>query len=154
MKLKQNTMDKLDKQFGEMMKGMKIESPSDDFTLKVMHRIQAEAAVQKQPILATYTPVISKKAWIIIVAALILLIVYILASGNPASSGSETGIWSTVSDSLKKLNSGQVSSAISKGKGMFTSIPAITYLILMAALGLWTLDSLISKFRHQLSKTE
>lgn len=147
-------MDKLDKQFGEMMKGMKIDSPSADFTLKVMHRIQAEAAVQKPTVLVTYQPVISKKTWIILVAALILLVVYILASGNPASSGSETGIWSTFSESLKQLNSGQVSSAISKGKGMFTSIPAITYLILMAALGLWTLDSLISKFRHDLSKVD
>ncbi|MFY9151460.1 MAG: hypothetical protein WAO52_05565 [Prolixibacteraceae bacterium] len=147
-------MDKLDKQFGEMMKGIKIESPSADFTLKVMHRIQAEAAVQKQPILATYTPVISKKAWIIIFAVFLLLFVYILVSGKPAGSASDTGVWSTVSDSLKKLNTGQVSSVLSKGKGMFSSIPAITYLILMTALFLWTLDSFISKFRHQLSESE
>lgn len=147
-------MDKLNKQFGEMMKGMKIDSPSADFTLKVMHRIQAEAAVQKQVVLATYQPVISRKAWIIIAAVLILLFVYILTSGNPENSGSETGIWSTFSESLKKLNSGQVSSAISKGKGIFTSVPAISYLIMLAALGLWTLDSFISKFRHDLSKVE
>ena len=68
-------MNKLDKQFEQMMKGNRIDSPSSDFTLKVMSRIQAEAAVQKRPILADYQPVISKKTWIIMLVVFVLLLI-------------------------------------------------------------------------------
>ena len=60
-------MNKLDKQFGQIMKGMKIESPSSDFSIKIMSRIQAEAAVMSRPILVDYKPVISKRTWIILI---------------------------------------------------------------------------------------
>lgn len=145
-------MNKLEEQFEEMMKGIRIDAPSSDFSLKVMHRIQAEAAVQKQPVLANYQPVISKKAWIIILVAFLLLFIYITVSGKSASPESDLGLWSTISGSLHQLNTGKVSSVLQSGKGLFESIPAISYLILIASLGLWTLDSFIAKFRHHTSK--
>ena len=147
-------MNKIDKQFEEMMKGIRIDSPSSDFTLKVMSRIQAEAAVQIRPVLQDYQPVISKRTWIILIAAFILLIIYTMASGNDSTATDNSVFWSSVNGSLKQLKTSQVGSIWQKGMGVFSSVPMIAYLILMASLALWTLDSYLSKFRHQISEIE
>jgi len=145
-------MNKLDKQFEEMMKGIKIDSPSSDFTFKVMSRIQAEAAVQRPHLLLDYKPVISKKAWIILIAAFILIMIYITVSGKDSSAAGDSSFWSTVSNSLNPLKSSEVSSIWQKGLGVFSSIPPIAYMILLATLALWTLDSYLQQFRHNHSK--
>jgi len=145
-------MNKLDKQFEEMMKGIKIDSPSSDFTFKVMSRIQAEAAVQRPHLLLDYKPVISKKAWIILIAAFILIMIYITVSGKDSSAAGDSSFWSTVSNSLNPLKSREVSSIWQKGMGVFSSIPPIAYMILLATLALWTLDSYLQQFRHNHSK--
>ena len=145
-------MNKLDKQFEEMMKGIKIDSPSSDFTFKVMSRIQAEAAVQRPHLLLDYKPVISKKAWIILIVAFILIMIYITVSGKDSSAAGDSSFWSTVSNSLNPLKSREVSSIWQKGMGVFSSIPPIAYMILLATLALWTLDSYLQQFRHNHSK--
>jgi len=145
-------MNKLDKQFEEMMKGIKIDSPSSDFTFKVMSRIQAEAAVQRPHLLLDYKPVISNKAWIILIAAFILIMIYITVSGKDSSAAGDSSFWSTVSNSLNPLKSREVSSIWQKGMGVFSSIPPIAYMILLATLALWTLDSYLQQFRHNHSK--
>jgi len=142
-------MNKLDKQFEQMMKGVQIDSPSSDFTLKVMSRIQAEAAVQRKPILQNYQPVISKRTWIILIVVFILLLIYITVSSQNAAPASNTGFWSTVSGKIGGLNNQEASSILKKGTGLFTSIPTIAYLILTASMALWTLDSVLNRFRHQ-----
>jgi len=141
-------MNKLDKQFEQLMKGVQIDSPSSDFTLRVMNRIQAEAAAQRKPILQNYQPVISKRTWIILIVAFILLLIYITVSSQDAAPASNTGFWSTVSGKIGLLNNQEASSILKKGTGLFTSIPTIAYLILMASLALWTLDSVLTRFRH------
>lgn len=142
-------MNKLDKQFGEMMKGMKIESPSSDFMFKVMSRVYAEAAVQQKPLLQNYQPVISKRTWIILIVAFIALMIYITVSGQAATPAGGTGFWSTVSEKVGVFNNNEASSILKSGTGLFTSIPTIAYLILIAALALWTLDGFLNKLRHQ-----
>jgi hypothetical protein len=142
-------MNKQDKQFGEMMKGMKIESPSSDFMFKVMSRVYAEAAVQRKPLLQNYQPVISKRAWIILIVAFVALMIYITVSGQPATPAGGTGFWSTVSEKMGSLQTSEASSILKTGTGLFTSIPTIAYLILIAALALWTLDGFLNKLRHQ-----
>lgn len=142
-------MNKLDKQFEQMMKGVQIDSPSSDFTLRVMSRIQAEAAVQRKPILQNYQPVISKRTWIILIVAFILLLIYITVSSQNAVPASDTGFWSTVSEKIGAFNNQEASSVLKTGMGFFTSIPTIAYLILTASLALWTLDSVLTGFRHQ-----
>jgi len=142
-------MNKQDKQFGEMMKGMKIESPSSDFAFKVMSRVYAEAAVQRKPLLQNYQPVISKRTWIILIVAFILLLIYITVSGQAAPAGENTGFWSTLFGKMEVFNNKEASSALKTGTGLFTSIPTIAYLILIAALALWNLDGFLSKFKHQ-----
>ena len=145
-------MNKQDKQFGELMRGMKIESPSTDFTFRVMSRVYAEAAVQRKPLLANYQPVISKRTWIILIVAFLLLLIYITVSGQGASAGESTGFWGTLFGKMEAINNKGASSVLKTGTGLFTSIPTIAYLILIAALALWTLDGFLSKFKHQHSE--
>gem|GEM_PF-1091940 len=146
-------MNKLDKQFEEMMKGMKIDSPSSDFTLKVMSRIQAEAAVQKHHLLQNYQPVISKRTWIILISIFILLIIYITVSGKEPATGTDSGFWSVISGSLNQLHVKDTSTIWQKGIGLFSSVPTIAYLILGASLALWTLDSYFTH-KHQTSEIQ
>ena len=141
-------MNKLDKQFEEMMKdGVKLNSPSSDFTLKVMSRVYAEAAVKPKPILQDYQPVISKKAWMIIIAAFVLLLAYVVVSvPNTAESG--TGFLSNFFGKLSSINNQEATSALKTGVEIFKTIPSIAYLIVISALGLWTLDSMFQRVRQ------
>ena len=145
-------MNKLDKQFEEMMKGIKIDSPSSDFTFKVMSRIQAEAAVQTPRLLLDYKPVISKRTWIILSAAFIFILIYITLSGKESTSAGTSNLWSSITGSLNSLKSTEVTSLWQRGLGIFSSIPLIAYLIIFATLTLWTLDSFLQQFRHNHSK--
>jgi len=147
-------MNKLDKQFEQLMKGVNIDSPSKDFSLKVMERIQAEAVVQKHSLLDDYQPVISRKVWIILIIAFILLLVYITVSGQKTVQVQEPGFWSTISDSMPKVNTKGVSNLWQTATGLFTSVPSIAYLILTASLALWTLDSFLARFRHSTSEVQ
>lgn len=113
-------MNKLDKQFEQMMKGVKIDSPSKDFSMKVMERILAEAALQKHVTVEVYQPVISRKTWIILIAAFVLLIVYISVSGPETTQVKEPGLWSNVSDALQKIDTKGVSNVWQSATGLFT----------------------------------
>jgi hypothetical protein len=147
-------MNKLDKQFEQLMKGVSIDSPSKGFSLKVMERIQTEAVVQKHSLLADYQPVISRKVWIILIVAFILLLVYITVSGTDTTQVEKPGIWSAISDSVPQLNTKGVSNLWQTATGWFTSVPSIAYLILTASLALWTLDSFLARFRHSTSEIQ
>jgi len=147
-------MNKLDKQFEQLMKGINIDSPSQGFSLKVMEQIQAEAVVQKHSLVEDYQPVISKRTWIILIAAFILLLVYITVSGPETAQVKEPGFWSTISGSLQKIDTRGVSGIWQSATGLFASIPTMAYLILTATLALWTLDSFLSRFRHSPSKVQ
>lgn len=145
-------MNKLDKQFEEMMKEVRIDSPSSDFTLKVMSRIQAEAAVTKRSVLQDYQPVISNKTWIILIGVFVVLMIYLMASGKESAASDSSGFWSTLTGSMSQLKTSEVSSIWQKGIGVFTSVPLIAYLILTASLALWTLDSVLNRFKHRPSE--
>ncbi len=145
-------MNKLDKQFEQMMKGVQIDSPSSDFTFSVMSRIQAEAAVQRKSVLQNYQPVISKRTWIILIVAFVLLLIFVTVSGQDAAPASSTGFWSTVSEKIGALNNQEASSILKRGTGLFTSIPSIVYLILTTSLALWTLDGFLNRFVHRSSE--
>lgn len=141
-------MNKLDKQFEEMMNGIRIDSPSSDFTLKVMSRIQAESAVAKRSVLQNYQPVISKRTWIILIAAFVLLMIWISVSGRESTPATDSGFWSAISGSMNKLQANEVSSIWQKGMGIFSAVPSIAYLILTASLALWTIDAFLTGFKH------
>jgi hypothetical protein len=145
-------MNKLDKQFEEMMKGITIDSPSSDFTMKVMSRIQAEAAVQKRPILAGYEPAISKKTWIMLLIIFAALMIYITVAGKDTDSANTSGFIATILNSMNQLEVNKVSSFWQKGMGIFSSIPMVAYLIITASLALLTLDGFLNLFKHEASK--
>lgn len=144
-------MNKLDKQFEQMMKGIRIDSPTSDFTLKVMSRIQAEAAVKKHSLIEDYQPVISRRTWIILLMAFVLLLIYITVSSQDTTLANEPDVWSTVSGKLSAVNTKEVSKIWQTGMGLFSSIPPIAFLILTASLALWTFDSFLSRFNHHTS---
>ncbi|MBW8330939.1 MAG: hypothetical protein K0M40_02880 [Prolixibacteraceae bacterium] len=147
-------MNKLDKQFEQMMKGINIDSPSQGFSLKVMERIQAEVVVRKHSLVEDYQPVISKRTWIILFAVFIFLMVYITVSSPETTEIKEPGIWSAISGSLQKINTSGASGMWQSVTGLFASIPAMAYLILTASLALWTLDLFLSRFRHSTSEVQ
>lgn len=136
-------MNKLDKQFEEVMKdGTKLNSPSSDFMLKVMNRVYAEAAVKPKRILQDYQPVISKRAWIIMLSAFVLMMVYMMSLGYGSTEG-EKGL---ASDFLGKLST--LDNAFKNGMGIFKTIPPVAYFIAISVLGLWTLDFVFQRFRQ------
>jgi hypothetical protein len=141
-------MNKLDKQFAEMMKDIRIESPSSDFKLKVMSRIMAEAAVRRKPLLQDYQPVISKRTWIILLSAFALLVIYTLVSAGNATPAADSGLLGNVSGKWQSFTSSELSKIWEKGAGIFSTIPPVAYLIILSSLALWTLDSFLTKFRY------
>lgn len=141
-------MNKLDKQFADMMKDVRIDSPSEDFKLKVMSRVLAEAAVRKRPLLQDYQPVISKRTWIILLSAFALLVIYTLVSAGSAAPSADSGLLGTVSGKLQSFTSSKLSKIWEKGAGIFSTIPPLAYVIILSSLALWTLDSFLTKFRH------
>ncbi|HET6559359.1 MAG TPA: hypothetical protein VFG54_18690 [Prolixibacteraceae bacterium] len=141
-------MDKLDKQFEQIMKGVKIESPSKGFTMNVMERIQAEAATQKRSVIEDYQPVIGRKAWIVIIAAFIGLMAYIVLAGNETTQAPQSGIMSAIAESAQKLNTKGVSNMWESVNGMVASIPSIAYLIIIASSILWSLDIYLTRMRN------
>jgi len=147
-------MNKLDKQFEEMIKGgTKLDSPSSDFTLKVMSWVYAEAAVKPKRILQDYEPVISKKAWTIIIAAFVLLLAYVMVSGQNAPE-TDNGLLSNFFGKLGTINNAGATSALQTGMGIFKTIPPVAYLIVISALGLWTLDSVLQRLRQNSHQTD
>jgi len=147
-------MNKQDKQFEALMKGIRIDSPSSDFTLNVMSRINSEAVVQKHHLLEDYKPVISKTTWMILIAAFVLLVIYITVSGKETTTAPDSGLWVKISGSLDQLKANEVSSIWQKGIGLFSSVPSIAYLILTASLALWTIDFSLTRLRHHASKIQ
>lgn len=144
-------MNKLDKQFEQIMKGVKVESPSDDFRIKVMSRILAEAAVMRKPLLQDYKPVISNRTWIVLSGIFVALVSFVIFQAiNATPSAADQGVLSTFTDSMSKVNT----SLVKKGFGLFSSIPTVAYLIILASLSLWTLDSFLSKLKHHPSNIE
>ncbi|MBL7969258.1 MAG: hypothetical protein JNK09_19805 [Prolixibacteraceae bacterium] len=143
-------MDKQDKQFEQLMKGMTLSSPSADFTHRVMGRIQAEAAVMPRKVLQNYQPVISRKTWGVLGVLCVALMVYITVSG----SGTETapGFWSNLLGSIEKVNSQEVGSVWQKGMTWFGSIPTVALLIVASTLVLYMLDTYLTRLRHRTEK--
>ena len=144
-------MDKLDKQFEQIMKGVKIESPSKGFTMNVMERIQAESAIQKRSLIEEYEPVISRKTWILMIAGFIGLVVYILLTGNETAQSPEISLMTNVAESVNKLNTQGLSNMWHSANGFLASIPSVVYLIILASSALWTLDILLTRIRHSQS---
>ncbi|MAU26026.1 MAG: hypothetical protein CMH48_02900 [Muricauda sp.] len=79
-----DTKDKmLEELFDAAMRDVELNTPSEDFTKKVMGRIEALPA-QKQVV---YQPLISKKVLVLISSLFVLLLGYLAFMGDFTSSG-------------------------------------------------------------------
>ena len=144
-------MNKLDKKFEQLMKGISIDSPSEGFSFKVMERIQAQAAVPNHSLLVDYQPVISRNTWIILIVAFISLVVYVVFSGQEITQVNNTSTWTAIPGSLQNINIKGVSNIWQYATDLFASIPSVGYLIVMASLALWSLDLFLTRLRHSSS---
>ncbi len=145
-------MDKQDKQFEQLMKGMTLSSPSADFTHRVMGRIQAEAAVMPRKVLQNYQPVISRKTWVVLGVLCVALLVYITVSGAGSATETAPGFWANLLGSIEKVNSQEVGSIWQKGMSWFGSIPTVALLIVASTLALYTLDAYLTRMRRHTAK--
>lgn len=145
-------MNKQDKQFEQLMKGMTLSSPSADFTHRVMGRIQAEAAVMPRKVLQNYQPVISRKTWVVLGVLCVALMVYITVSGTGSATETAPGFWANLLGSIEKVNSQEVGSIWQKGMSWFGSIPTVALLIVASTLALYTLDAYLTRMRRHTAK--
>jgi hypothetical protein len=84
-------MEKEDKLITDIMKDFQMESPSEGFTERVMQTIELESSHSS----LRSSPLISKTGWIIIIASLLALIVYLLA-GNGSLAATDSGWFSRI----------------------------------------------------------
>jgi hypothetical protein len=143
-------MNKLDKQFGELMRETKIEAPSSNFTLNVMNRIHAEAAIRQKHLLQEYQPVISRKTWIIMGVAFVLFLIYITVAGQGSDQPNSTGTLSAFTEKLLQFNASGSAGLLGSISKVFASVPMVAYVILLASLALWTLDAYLNKLRNKM----
>lgn len=80
--MKANEDKNIEKLINHLMKDTTLESPSFDFTSKVMSQV---LATQKSDV-TTYKPLISKQVFITLFIGLAALIAYVLLNGNSTSS--------------------------------------------------------------------
>jgi len=106
----------------KMMAEEKLQSPSIDFTSKIM----ANVHVLEEKKLIAYKPLISKPVWIAIGASIVLLVLYV-----SLFSGSENNL---EIDEVGKLYSNKVSTAFSGihfSKNIFYAILIVPIMILI-----------------------
>ncbi|WP_343488446.1 hypothetical protein [Allomuricauda sp. d1] len=78
-----NTEDSLEKLFDTAFKDINLESPSPDFTEKVMHQIKAE----KRVLNIEYRPIISKSILVGLFVLLVFIIAFFSTKADLTSSG-------------------------------------------------------------------
>lgn len=76
-----------------------LESPSADFTSKVMSHVESESTLIRNPV------IISKKAWVVIAVAIFGFIIYVLQSGTEteATPNIYEGLMSKTGDFFSQL---------------------------------------------------
>lgn len=142
-------MNIIDEQYEKMMKNLKINSPSANFTYNVMSRIHAETAIIKnESIVADYQPIISKKTWIILCGIASVIILFIVFAGNFSVTTDKNQLVFSVSEYLSGLKLSFFSESLNKASQFIYDIPGLAYLVLISSLLLWLLDSVFqNKFR-------
>ena len=133
-----------DKKLKELLREVKLESPGNDFTLKVMNRVWEEKSVQSRVEVIKNERILGKGFWIILILFIALFAAVVFTSGN---SGEEAG-------QLSKLMQGLQNDQISDGyKSFFSnlgSLPLSIGGILLASTLLVFIDRILSQFGHGL----
>ena len=136
----------LDNELKSLIKGIKLDSPGNDFTSKVMSRVYEEKVAMEK---VTNEKILGKGFWII----LILFVILIAAMFVFSSTGGQT------EGQLSKLLSGANDGALSQGYQSFFSnlgsLPLSIGGILMASTVLLLIDRFLPQVipHHSLQKT-
>jgi uncharacterized membrane-anchored protein len=136
----------LDNELKSLIKGIKLDSPGNDFTSKVMSRVYEEKVAMEK---VTNEKIMGKGFWII----LILFVILIAAMFVFSSTGAQT------EGQLSKLLSGTNDGALSQGYQSFFSnlgsLPLSIGGILMATSALILIDKFLPQVipHHSLQKT-
>ena len=83
-----------------VMKETSLESPSHDFTSKVMANV---LAIDKSKV-TVYKPLISKRGWVLIFGGIVATIVYLFLNGGTQSEGQPGSFGHTVKDFIKTFS--------------------------------------------------
>lgn len=133
-----------DKKLKELLREVKLESPGNDFTLKVMNRVWEEKSIQSRVEVIKNERILGKGFWIILVLFIGLFAAVVFTSGN---SGGEAG-------QLSKLMQGLQNEGVSEGyKSFFSnlgSLPLSIGGILLASTLLLFIDRILASAKHGL----
>ncbi|TPD72257.1 hypothetical protein [Flavobacterium microcysteis] len=77
--MKENENKELENLIDKAMKNMPLETPSFDFTSRVM----AQTAIAPQKVISAYKPILPKSFWLVLSIIIIGLICYAYFSGTP-----------------------------------------------------------------------
>ena len=84
--MKANDDKNLEEFIEKLMKDQTPESPSFDFTSKVMAQVLAQVLAPQTSSITTYKPLISKPVFIATISTVIALVIYCIGYGNPSSN--------------------------------------------------------------------
>lgn len=125
-----------DKELRKLLKEIQLDSPSNDFTMKVMNRVYEEKSAQSRVEVIKNERILGKGFWIILVLFIGLFVAVYFTSGN---GGQEAG-------QLSKLMQGLQNEGVSESYKSFfsnlSSLPLSIGGILLAATLLIFIDRL------------
>ncbi len=133
-----------DKKLKELLREVKLESPGNDFTMKVMNRVWEEKSIQSRVEVVKNERILGKGFWIILVLFVGLFAAVAITSGN---GGQEAG-------QLSRLMQGLQNEGVSEGyKSFFSnlgSLPLSIGGILLASTMLVFIDRILASAKHGL----
>ena len=131
-----------DMELRKLLKEVQLDTPSKDFTIKVMNRVWEEKSIQSRVEVIKNERILGKGFWIILILFIALFAAVVFTSGN---GGQEAG-------QLSKLMQGLQNEEVSEGyKSFFSnlgSLPLSISGILLASTLLVFIDRILSSVGH------
>lgn len=131
-----------DMELRKLLKEVQLDTPSKDFTIKVMNRVWEEKSIQSRVEVIKNERILGKGFWIILILFIALFAAVVFTSGN---GGQEAG-------QLSKLMQGLQNEEVSEGyKSFFSnlgSLPLSISGILLASTLLVFIDRILASAKH------
>lgn len=131
-----------DMELRKLLKEVQLDTPSKDFTIKVMNRVWEEKSIQSRVEVIKNERILGKGFWIILILFIALFAAVVFTSGN---GGQEAG-------QLSKLMQGLQNEGVSEGyKSFFSnlgSLPLSIGGILLASTLLVFIDRILASAKH------
>lgn len=136
-----------DLELRRVMKSIRLESPGNDFSMKVMAGVLAEA--EKRPVFTT-EPILGKRFWIFVLlfVAVAAVALIVAGSGAPVGNSAEITAAEGLLDKLPSPDLTQVEGIYEKMLNLIGSLPLTFAGILLSASLLVVLDKFLNS-RHK-----